>query len=300
MPSYFDAHTHVQFAAFKDDWRSVIERALAADVWLVNVGTQRDTSRRAIEIAGTFPKGVFATVGLHPIHTGTEAYTAGDLDASQDPAEVTTIAAESAFSFKGFKARGETFDFNDYRKLAEHPKVLAIGECGLDYHRLGEYTKSKQRAAFEQQIELANLVKKPLMIHCRDAFDDLINVLRDNVNRLASPHPGIVHFFTGNRGHAAALADLGFCFSFGGVITFTRDYDDAIRMLPPDRLLSETDAPYVAPAPLRGRRNEPANVVHVIDKLAELRGISTEVMRAQILANAARIFAGLNPEFSIF
>ncbi len=139
------------------------------------------------------------------------------------------------------------------------------------------------------QIELAREVQKPLMIHCRDAFKDLIDVL------VACPvshvsNPGIIHFFTGTPDDARKLLDLGFSFTFGGVITFARDYDEAIKFIPLDRILSETDAPYVAPVPYRGKRNEPAYVVEVVKKLAELKGILVEEMAGHIFQNAQRIF----------
>jgi TatD DNase family protein len=133
------------------------------------------------------------------------------------------------------------------------------------------------------------------MIHCRDAFADLIEFVRPHAHELP---PGVVHFFTGTPDDARALLDLGFSFTFGGVVTFPPrkgktqgDYDEVIKLIPIGRIMSETDAPYVAPAPFRGKRNEPAYVVHVVTRLAELKGVSTEKMKAQIEENAKRIFS---------
>ena len=152
----------------------------------------------------------------------------------------------------------------------------------------------KQKAAFLAQIQLAKDVKKPLMIHCRDAFADLIEFVRPHARELS---PGVVHFFTGTPDDARRLLDMGFSFTFGGAITFPPrkgktqgDYDEVIKLIPIDRIMSETDAPYVAPAPFRGKRNEPAYVVHVVARLAELKGISTDEMKARIEENAKRIF----------
>jgi len=273
---YFDAHTHAHFAAFENDWKDVIDRALTRNVWLVNVGTQYDTSVRAIEVAHEYKEGVYATVGLHPIHTEKSHHDANELG-SDDKA-------------KEFTSRGEDFDYDAYQKLALDPKVVAIGECGLDYYRLGEETKKKQVETFLGHMELAKEVGKPLMIHCRQAFSDLIDILKPNTTNLK---PSVIHFFTGTPDDAKKLLDLGFSFNFGGVITFTRDYDESIKLIPLDRILSETDAPYVTPVPYRGKRNEPMYVVEVVKKLAELKGVSTQAMEDQIFENAKRIFQGI-------
>jgi len=292
-PRFFDVHTHVQFAAFKDDYREVIERALAMGVWMVNVGTQKDTSKSAVEIANQYKEGVYATIGLHPIHTSKSFHDIDELGPSfaEAPAVAKALEDRSAGkgeTAKGFSGRGEEFDYNTYKKLAEDPKVVAIGECGLDYFRVnGEEARKKQKEAFLAQIELAKDVKKPLMIHCRNAFSDLIDVLQP---KTYNPKPSVIHFFTGSKDDAKTLLEMGFYFTFGGVITFTRDYDEVIKMIPLDRILSETDAPYVAPAPHRGKRNEPAYVLEVVKKLAEIKGISENELQGRISANAVRVF----------
>ncbi len=295
---YIDAHTHAHFAAFKDDWREVISRALEAGVAVVNVGTQKDTSRRAVEVAHEFESGVYACVGLHPIHSGKSFYDVEELGDLPDG--------------KGFTTRGEDFDYNYYKKLALDPRVVAIGECGLDYYRLlqsanssakggsslgGKSQIEKQKEAFIKQIELANDVKKPLMIHCREAFSDLIDVLNSKFSILNSRAAGIVHFFTGTSNDAKKLLDLGFYFTFGGVVTFppkadqppSGTYNEVIKMIPIDRILSETDAPYVTPEPYRGKRNEPLYVVEVVKKLAEIKGVSTEEMADKIMENVREV-----------
>lgn len=275
IPKFIDAHTHVQFHAFRDDVDAVIRRALDARTWMVNVGTQRDTSAKAVEIANKFPEGVYATVGLHPIHTEKSYHDAQELGDSDEA--------------KGFTSRGEEFDYDYYKKLAEDPKVVAIGECGLDYYRLEEASKKKQFDVFEKQIALASELKKPLMIHCRNAFADLISILVSCQKSFVNC-PGIVHFFSGTADDARKLLDMGFSFSFGGVITFARDYDEVIKYIPLERILLETDAPYVAPVPYRGKRNEPAYVVEVAKKMAELKMISLENIEKSTTENAFRIF----------
>ena len=284
-PRLIDVHTHVQFAAYKDEVSDVIERALSDNIWLVNVGTQRDTSEAAIKLAEKYEEGVYATVGLHPIHT-TQSYhdkkELGDGDAA-----------------KAFTSRGEEFDIKTYVELASHPKVVAIGETGLDYYRLDATTKDKQIEVFEGHVGLSKEVGKPLMIHCREgseletkeggAFSDLIKVLKDNALSLKSDGPGIIHFFTGDVANARELLELGFLFSFGGVITFAKDYNEVIKLITLDRIVLETDAPYVAPIPFRGKTNEPAYVAHTANKIAEILGEEVGVVEEKTTANARKI-----------
>ena len=277
QPKYFDAHTHVQFSAYEADREAVLSRALEADVWLMNVGTQKDTSRAAVKLAGHYKEGVYAAIGLHPIHTSRSYHDAQELGGGD--------------AAKAFTSRGEIFDTDFYRELAQDPKTLAIGECGLDYFRFNEDEPKeeqvrRQKEAFLAQIALAKDVKKPLMIHCRNAFADVIELVRPHAGDMP---PGIIHFFTGTPADAKALVELGFSFTFGGVVTFARNYDEAIALIPPDRILSETDAPYVSPAPYRGKRNEPAYVTHSVAKLAELKGVPPEEMKARIWANVQRV-----------
>ncbi len=284
---FFDAHTHVQFSAYDADREAVISRAKNTGVRFVNVGTQKDTSRRAVELAEQH-EGVFAIVGLHPVHTSKSFHDTDELGGGE--------------AAKGFTSRGEVFNADYYRELASHPKTLAIGECGLDYFHFNEDEPrdaqiQKQKDTFLAQIALATEIKKPLMIHCREAFPDLISMLRLSFSVHRPENPGIIHFFTGTITEAQDLLDLGFSFTFGGAITFPprkgdmeNQYHKLVRIIPIEKILSETDAPYVAPALYRGKRNEPAYVIEVVKKLAELKNISVDEMAAQIRENAKRIF----------
>ena len=276
---YFDAHTHVNFVAFQEDNEAAIGRAADAGVSMNTVGTQFDTSKAAVEIAEKF-ENVYATIGLHPIHTGKSYHDEKELGEGN----------------KEFTSRGEVFDAAAYEALAASPKVIAIGECGLDYYRLEEHTKKVQEEGFVQQIALANKLGKPLMLHIRNpspqggsetsAYDDAIAIIK----REAKVR-GDVHFFAGDWNIAKQFLDLGFTLSFTGVLTFTHDYDEVVKNAPLDMLLSETDAPYVAPVPYRGKRNEPAYVVEVVKAIARIKGVSEEVVQEQLVANAKRVFS---------
>jgi TatD DNase family protein len=282
MFKYFDGHTHLQFAAFDNDRNEILEKTLNEGVGMINVGTQFETSKKAVELAHKydghplFSKFIYATVGLHPIHTSESFYDESELGAPKN--------TKTSFSEE------EIFNYDIYKELSKDKKVVAIGECGLDYFRIkNEKQKEKQIEAFEKQILLSFEIKKPLMIHCRSAFPDLISILKKNKNELNNP-PGVVHFFSGNKDEATELLNLGFYFTFGGVITFVRDYDKIIKLIPDDKILSETDAPYVAPIPYRGKRNEPRYVKEIVKKLAEIKNISEEKMNKQILENTRKVF----------
>lgn len=277
MIKFFDAHTHAQFDAYFLDWKEVLNRAIQNGVGMVNVGTQKKTSQKALNLIDEYEKinpnsknMIFATVGLHPIHTFKSYHDENELK------------DENEFE--------SNFDYDFYKNLAQKEKVVAIGECGLDYFRIEEKSKkNNQIEIFEIQIQLAKEIKKPLMIHCRAAYSDLIKILKNNKNNLNNPS-GIVHFFSGTKEDAKELLNLGFYFTFGGVITFTRDYDEVIKFIPNDKILSETDAPYVSPVPYRGKRNEPLYVIEVVKKLSALKNENFENFNWQILNNVKSIF----------
>ncbi|HTR18446.1 MAG TPA: TatD family hydrolase [Candidatus Paceibacterota bacterium] len=265
---FFDAHTHVNFVAYNEDREATIARAKEQQVGMNVVGTQFDTSKAAVELAQKYDN-VWATIGLHPIHTSKSYHDEKELGEGG----------------KEFTSRGEVFDISAYAELGKSPRVIAIGECGLDYFRIDKSTKDVQVKNFVQQIELANDLNKPLMLHIRNAYDDALDVLKAHAQV-----KGDVHFFAGNWEIAKKFLDLGFTLSFTGVVTFTHDYDEVIKNAPLDMILSETDAPYVTPAPNRGKRNEPAYVEHVVRKIAEIRGEGFEKVRAQLVKNAERVF----------
>ncbi|OGG70072.1 hypothetical protein A3F27_03345 [Candidatus Kaiserbacteria bacterium RIFCSPHIGHO2_12_FULL_53_13] len=285
---YFDAHTHVNFAAYKDDREQTILRAKDAGVGMNVVGTQLDTSSAAVALAERYDN-VYATIGLHPVHT-TKSY--------HDVKELGPSFAEDSKGKggqEGFTSRGEVFDAAVYEALGKSPRVIAVGECGLDYYRSEESTKAVQKDAFIQQIELANKLNKPLMLHIRpalhslgdggNAYDDALEIIKAHAKVR-----GDVHFFAGDWSIAKKFLDIGFTLSFTGVITFTHDYDEVVKNAPLDMLLSETDAPYVTPVPNRGKRNEPAYVIEVVRTIAMIKGEDMDRVSEQLLANARRVF----------
>lgn len=252
---YFDAHCHVQFEQYADDRDAVLARMREEEVGGLIVGTDGEHSRQAVALADGVT--LFAAVGLHP---------------NDKP--------------------GEGYDDALYRTLAKDPKVVAIGECGLDYFRPEdpESEKARQKDVFEKHIQLAEETGKPLMIHARpskgsmDAYEDALSMLSGR------KVTGNFHFFVGDVATARKIVELGFTCSFTAVLTFTHDYDEVVRTLPLTHILSETDAPYVAPAPSRGKRNEPLAVREVVRAIARIRGEGEEAVREAMLANAARQF----------
>jgi len=290
MPKYIDIHSHVNFKAFDEDRDEVIKRALENDTWVINVGTQIDTSKKAVEMAHQYKEGVYAIIGLHPIHTSISYHDEKELGESG----------------KEFTSRGEVLDIDAYRELLKDEKVVAIGECGLDYYRMDAKSIEKQKHAFVEQIKLANEFNKPLMLHIRNNLTDKRRASTDGARHdsaesnaymdaldLLKEHSrvkGDVHFFAGGLAEAKAYLDFGFTLSFTGVITFTHDYDEVIKNTPLDMIMTETDAPYVAPVPYRGKRNEPVYVSEVAKKIAQIKDLPKEEVAEAIVRNAKRVF----------
>jgi len=281
---YIDTHAHVNINAFKEDAEAVISKCKEEGVMMINVGTQQDTSKRSVELAEKY-NNCYAIVGLHPVHTSASYHDESELGENM----------------KAFTSRGEEFDIDYYRNLAKSNKVVAIGECGLDYYRLEKDTKAVQEKAFIEQIELANELGLPLMIHTRDAkgnsasakADAGVGNVYDDTYEILKAHAkvrGNVHFYAGNYEQAKKFFDIGFSVSFTGVITFAKDYEEVVRNAPLDMIHGETDCPYVAPIPYRGQRCEPWMVQEVYKKIASIRGEDEELVRAQLVENARHLY----------
>lgn len=265
-PNLIDVHAHVNFPDFDADRAETVKRALDAGIWMINVGTKEATSSKAVSMAGERPEGVYAIVGLHPIY-----------------------AAE------------ERFDADFYRRLAASApkgKVVGIGECGLDYFRNPSADeRARQREAFIGQIELALELDLPLMLHIRsgegegnDAYRDVLDILRGYKAAHGDRLRGDAHFFAGTVENAREFLSLGFYLSYTGVITFARQYKELIEATPIDRIMCETDCPYVAPVPERGKRNEPSFVASVADKIADIKGLPPAECRKALFENSRRLF----------
>lgn len=280
---YIDTHCHVQFNVYKNDAAEVVERALANEVAMITVGTQKDTSRRAVEWAEKIPGGLWAAVGLHPTHLFEEEI--------QEEVEGEEVA---------YKTRPEDFDADFYKNLCASKKVVAVGEVGLDYwHRpkevAAEVFRRKQIESLEAILTFAKEVNRPLILHVRpsswettDAYDDLYAILK------SADWRGVLHCYTGNWEIAEKFLDLGYYIGFTGVITFppakVAPILEAVKNCPADRILSETDAPYLSPVPYRGKRNEPAYVKYVVAKIAELREDDIEKTATRLIKNAKNLF----------
>lgn len=271
-PQFIDTHAHVNFPIYDTDRKEVFSRAKERGVWMINIGTQKDTSKSAIELVG---EGVYAIVGLHPLNVNTTFHDVDELGVSTKK-----------------EVAGEDFDYEYYKKLCENKQVVGIGECGLDFYRK-EFTaeeKARQVEAFKKQIELAIELEKPLMLHIRNAYDEALDVLDPYLKIHGKKVRGNAHFFAGSKEQAQKFIERGFTISFTGVITFAKEYAEVIRSVPLTSILSETDCPYVSPVPYRGKRNEPLYVEEVVKKLAEIRGEDFEMVKAQMIENAYRVF----------
>jgi len=245
-----DTHTHPQLRQYNEDREAVIKRAFDAGVSMICVGVDFETSRQAVELALQY-EDIWSSVGLHPND---------NLD--------------------------EVYDEAPYLELAKRPKVVAIGEIGLDYYRTtDEFKKEFQRERFEKQLALAEQLQKPVIIHCRDAHEDMRKIL------IAHPNiRGVVHSFTGTLEDAKWYVEQGFYIGFNGIITFARQYDEIVRDIPLDRILLETDAPFLTPEQYRGKRNESSYLSFVAQKIAEIKSESFDIVSTTTTKNATSLF----------
>jgi TatD DNase family protein len=282
--AFFDIHSHLHDKAFDDAKKNeskksreqILAEMKSIGVGTITVGTGLKESRDAIALADAHPH-IYATVGLHPCDNVLESYNA-----------------------------------DAFGKLASHSKVVAIGECGLDYHYIETFferdvtekelhwnkdaEKERQKIIFSKQIELAVQVDKPLMLHGRpskgsmDAYEDMLNILESAKEKYGERLRGNAHFFVGNIDIAERFINLNFTMSFSGVITFAHDYDNVLRFIPLEMIHAETDSPYATPAPFRGQRNDPRMVQEIVARISVLRQEPLEEVRVQLLENAKRVF----------
>jgi TatD DNase family protein len=270
QPKLIDIHAHLNFVGFGEDASEVLQKTLAQNVWVINVGADLVSSISAVEMANKYREGAWATVGLHPTEVG-------------DVSEA---------------------DWKKLEELARDEKVVAIGECGLEFPKVSIppvipaeagiqvslEDKKRQINIFKKHIELALELDKPLMIHCRDAYEDTYQILKEYKDKFSDKLRGNMHFFAGSLEQAKQFVGLDFTLSFTGVITFSEQYDEVVEWLPNEMIMAETDAPYVAPVPYRGKRNEPLYVEEVVKKMADLRGLIYDEMAKLCVVNAKRVF----------
>ena len=263
-----DTHAHVNFSAFKQDADEVIRRSLNNNTWIINVGSQYSTSKKGIALAEKYKEGVYAAIGLHPIHSA------------------------------------DGFDYEKYRQLAQSPGVVAIGETGLDYKEeyvsftrtkqstkdeaLGSSPKEKQKQVFLQQLNLAREINLPIIFHCRMAHNDLLEILNSQITDYNLQPKGVVHCFTGNRTQAEKYLATGLYLGFNGII-FKLNLNEIIKKTPLDKILIETDCPYLTPPQIEGR-NEPLHVKHIAEKIAQIKNIISEEVIKTTTENAKKLF----------
>ena len=259
-PKYIDIHSHLNLNQFDSDREEVIHKLKDNNIWTITVGTDYKSSLLAVELANKHDN-LFACIGLHP-------------------SDVLI----------------EEFNYSDMLFLSQNKKVIAIGECGLDYFRDDdEDFKIKQKEIFKLHIKLALKTNKPLMIHARpskgtmDAYIDVLDILESYKNDNSKLNANF-HFFAGDLNIAKRAIRLSFTLSFDGPITFSHDYDEVIKETPIESIMAETDSPFAAPVPYRGKRCEPYMVKEMIKRIAELKGLTEEETNKIILNNIKRVF----------
>lgn len=255
MSPLVDSHCHLDFPDFTEELPAVVARAGAAGIgWMLTISTHLTRFPRILAIAEMFPN-VFCTVGIHPHEAGNEPPTSS----------------------------------SDLIRMADHPKVIGFGETGLDYY-YEHSPRDAQELSFRAHIAAAREAQMPLIVHTRDADDDTVRILREE--HAKGPFPGLLHCFSGGHDLAQAALDLGFFISFSGIVTFKKA--DALREVargvPIERILVETDAPYLAPEPKRGKRNEPAFTALTAARVAQVKEVSPEALAATTTENFFRLF----------
>jgi TatD DNase family protein len=286
-----DVHCHLQFKAFENDYDEVINKAFNAGITtIINTGTQLSSSRNAVEFADRYEK-LYAIVGVHPHH-------ADKIQANPDVVEETEGAQKTSKTTHV----ASNFWLEELKKLTQHKKVLAIGEIGLDYFSYksnGIVEPKLQKEIFIQQIELAHKVGLPLQIHNRLAGEDVIKILKEH-KQLLQTNPGMFHCFAGTKEVLKDALDLGFCIGFDGNSTYkglapkeTVELSELAKLTPIDRIVIETDAPYLTPIPHRGERNEPKYAILTAQFIASCKGVSYEELVEQTDKNVYTMFTRL-------
>jgi TatD DNase family protein len=255
MATFLDSHAHLADAAFDDDREAAINRAAQTGaVGIVCIGESIETAKRARGIAAAHPELVRFTAGVHP-------HDAAEFDPLRDPPAIAELLSEGA---------------------------VAVGECGLDYH-YDHSPRDQQRRAFAAHLALARDARKPVVVHTREAEADTAAMIEEAGG---AGIRGVLHCFTGSHALAEVALAAGWYVSFSGIVTFKKWTDDALlRLVPAERLLVESDSPYLAPVPHRGKRNEPAFVSFTVARLAAVRGVDAATLGEQTAANAKRFFA---------
>jgi TatD DNase family protein len=284
MFSLVDSHAHLHFPAFDADIQDVLARTREANIGLITVGTKLATSQSGIRFAETH-ENIWCTIGLHPGHVHDHHF----VDENEETHDAPTPE--------------RVFHEEQYAALVVHPKVVAIGEFGLDYSRVPEGMgveafKEDQRSVARAQLQFATKYGKPVVIHCRGgvttdvtgAHDDMRALIAEEIARGGIEKRGVIHCFTGTAEDAKKYAELGFLVSVTGIVTFGKSVAAAVKEIPLEQMMIETDCPYLAPVPHRGKRNEPANVALVAQAIADVKGISFAEVARVTTENAMRLF----------
>jgi TatD DNase family protein len=278
-----DTHAHLNFAAYVRDRDKVIKKCLRENIWMINIGTNFFTSEKAIEIAQAYESGIYASVGLHPINLATNLV--------KQKIDQNELMANEDSPFE------QEFDYEKYKELIEsnRQKSVAIGESGLDYYwrpktkKRQEEFKLKQKQLFLEELRLAKELDLPIILHCRMAHDDLLEILRQQSIFYDTGMKGVIHCFTGTTEQLQEYLDLGFFIGFNGIV-FKMDLKEQIKKTPLEKILLETDCPYLSPPGYNKERNDPLGVKIVAQEIAEIKGISLEDLAEQTTKNAKQLF----------
>lgn len=273
-----DTHAHLNFFDYEKDRKETIGRSLEKSIWMINVGTNFQSSQKAAAIAEKYPAGIFAAIGLHPTNIEHEKFK---LFSGKGPKKLENFLEDD-------------FEAEKYEVLAGNKKVAAVGEIGLDYFykpkdlaELDGY-KAKQKEIFRKQLDFAEKMGLPVIIHCRDAHDEMITILEQRIadgRRLK----GVIHCFNGTLAQAEKYLALGLLIGINGII-FKIDLKETIKKIPLEKIILETDCPFLVPPMAGSKRNEPGFLPFIAEKLAEIKGIDFETAAKTTTGNACQLF----------
>ncbi len=279
-----DTHSHLNFSCFKDDWKGVIQKCFESSISMINVGTNFETSKRAVEIAEKYSSGVFAAIGLHPINLDT-----GLMKRKNQKEKIKNW--EDILE--------KEFDYQKYKKLAKNQKVVAIGEIGLDYYWKPKTTnrkilfKEKQKELLLQELKLAQELNLPVIFHCRVAHEDLIRVLNLQLTTNNLQLKGVMHGFVGTVEGLEKYLAMGFYIGFNGIIFKNIegiDFVENIKRTPVNKILLETDCPYLTPPKFSEQRNNPMGVKLIAEHIAKIKKMSVGEIEKITTQNAKKLF----------
>lgn len=318
---FIDTHAHLIFNDFEKNRDQIIDQCLKNNTWMINVGTDYQTSKKAVEIAENYSQGVYAAIGFHPtcysacwptyhsnVRCPSDRWSSEDRRISRfrsfprwtldigirmTKEKMLEMTNWSEKSHPSIKQQNQNFDYQKFKNLAQSKKVIAIGEIGLDYYRITNdesRIKNLQKEIFEKQLELAKELNLPVILHCRKAHNEILRLLAQNDKKKKINNiNGVIHCFTGTSKQLQEYLELGFYIGFNGII-FKLNLDEIIKKTPLEKILIETDCPFLTPPNFSEKRNNPLSLKYIVEKIAQIKKVETRHCLISTFQNTKKLF----------